>query len=576
MILTLIVCMDYWLLWFARKNLASPQNFEIHILTTLLLIVLNSLFLFWRSDFLGKAEKAFYAISTRWLGPVARFVNRNSAPIFVMVLAYGVVVRFDIILTSPIDPNVADMLPLIRKAMSAFLSGDYPYQFYYLPWQLPLYYFPLLWISYIPAHVLRLDMRIIGVVISAVILFIFWHESRRARESAAPGSLKPLLVFLPGIFFFLSPYTIFFTASGHSYPYWFCLVFFLYFLKNDRHALAAIFLGLAVSTRQPAVILVPFYLIYLFKNVPRRQWIFLTALMTISAAVLILPFFLADPKGFLFDSFSGVSGELSYGWRPAILGSVGLTNVFYFFGITRYLKIVQMTALALIFLLALFKVRNKVSLFVYSGFALFLHNTFLFYIPSHYFYIPVFIVFSFAALELLGAVAPVTARPPFAVKPFLKLLAITTAPVLVLFLFFADLRGVFIRNQTVLDQGFHQAEKNEDGSLFNWAVGQRAVVSFPASLVDIVLGHDRSISFLAFPFQYPNSPQQRMEIFVNDTKISDIPMDNRWKRYSLDIPAGLLYVGSNKIEFHFAYAAAPSKVLDSQDRRELAAAFRFF
>lgn len=576
MILTLIVFMDYWLLWFARKNLASPQNFRIHVLTTLLLIVLNSIFLFWRSDFLGKAEKAFYAISTRWLGPVARFVNRTSTPIFVLVLAYGVIVRMTIILTSPIDPNVADMLPLIRKAMAAFLSGDYPYQFYNLPWQLPLYYFPLLWLSYVPAHVLRLDMRIIGVLISAVILFIFWHESRRARESAAPGSLKPLLVFLLGIFFFLSPYTIFFTASGHSYPYWCYLAFFLYFLKNDKHAWAAIFLGLAVSTRQPAVILVPFYLIYLFKNFRRRQWIFLTALMTISAAVLILPFFLADPKGFLFDSLSGVSSELSYGWRPAILGSVGLTNVFYFFGITRYLKIVQIAVFSLIFGLALFKLRNKVSLFVFSGFALFLHNTFLFYIPSHYFYIPIFIIFSFAALENLGAVAPVTAPSPFATKKLLKSLAIMIVPVLVLFLFFADLRGVFIRNQTVLHRGFHQAEKNEDGSLFNWAVGQRAVASFPASLADIVLGHDRSLSFLASPFQYPNSPPQRMDIFVNDRKLSTIDMEKRWKRYTLAIPVRLLYVGCNTIEFHFAYAEAPSKVLDSKDRRELAAAFRFF
>jgi hypothetical protein len=575
MILILIVFMDYWLLWFARKNLASPQNFEIHVLITLLLIVLNSIFLFWRSDFLGKAEKAFFAISTRWLGPVARFVNRNSAPIFVLVLAYGVVVRFDIILTSPIDPNVADMLPLIRKAMAAFLSGDYPYQFYHLPWKLPLYYFPLLWLSYIPAHVLRLDIRIIGVLISAVLLFIFWHESRRARESAAPSSLKPLLVFLPGIFFFLSPYTIFFTASGHSYPYWFCLAFFLYFLRNDKPAWAAVFLGLAVSTRQPAVILVPFYLIYLFKNFRRKECLFLTALMAISAAVLILPFFLVNPKAFLFDSLLGVEGELSYGWPTMILGSVGLTNAFFYFGITRYLKIVQVTVLALIFGLALFKLRNKVSLFIFSGFALFFYNIFLFYIPSHYFYIPVFIIFSFAALEHLGTVAPMKAPPPLAIKKFLKSLAITIVPVLVLFLFFADFRGVFIRNQTVLHQGFHQAEKNEDGSLFNWAVGQRAAASFPASLMDIVLRHDRSISFLASPFQYPNSPPQRMEIFVNDTKLSDIPMENRWKRYSLDIPTGLLYVGCNTIEFHFAYAAAPSKVLDSKDRRELAAAFRF-
>jgi hypothetical protein len=384
-----------------------------------------------------------------------------------------------------------------------------------------------------------------------------------------------LLVFSLGIFYFLSPYMIFFTATGHSFPYWLCLIFSIYFLQNDRPALAAIFLGLAVSARQPALVLVPFFLIYLFKNFRRRDCFLWSALVAISAAALILPFFLANPKAFLLDSLLNVKAELSYGGRPAILGSIGLTNVFYYFGITRFLIFVQVVVLVLFLFLALFKVRDKVSLFAFSGFAMFLYNLFLFHIPAHYFYIPVLIIFSFAAMENLRRTEPVTHLPPVAVKKSLKLMALAVAPVFVLFLFFADFRGLFSHDQVVLRRGFQHTEKNRDGFTFNWVVGHLAVASFPASATNIILKQNKPVSFEAAPFPYPNCPPQDIEIFVNDQKFSTIRMKKGWQRYALSIPAQLLYVGCNKIEFYFAYAAAPAWFGNSTDRRRLAAAFHF-
>ena len=574
MILTLIIFFDYGLLWFARKNLGGPRNLEIHLGTTALLILANSIFLFTRSNRFRKAEQSFYAVSSRTLNPIARFVLSNSLPIFVLVLASGVIVRLNMISTYPIDYRSADMLPIIKSAITAFLSGDNPYQVYNLPGPVPLGYFPLLWMSYIPAVVLRLDLRIVGLIICTAIFFVFWNESRRLKGTIGSKPLEALLAFFLGIVFFLSPYLIFFTATGHPYPYWLFLTFFLYFLQNDRLTLAAVFLGLAISTRQPATILVPFFLIYLFKNFPRRECFRCLLLLILSSAFLVLPFLLADPKAFLLNPFHYVQPEWS-GSRAAILGSVGLTNIFYYLGISRFLPLVQAVALILFSWLALFKVRDKVSLFVYSGLAVFLYNSFLFYIPSHYFYIPALIILSFAAMVNLLRTEPVTSPPPLAVKKFLGSMSVTIAPVFMLFLFFADVRGLLTHDQIVLRRGFHETEKNNEGFTFNWVVGHVGVAAIPASVTDIIFGRNRVVSFEAVPFHYPNGPPQDMEILVNDQELTTIRMKSAWKRYHLSIPAKFFNVGCNKIEFYFTYAASPSQFRDTKDRRQLAAAFHF-
>jgi len=429
--------------------------------------------------------------------------------------------------------------------------------------------------SYIPAVALRLDLRIVGIIICAAIFFIFWQESRRRRGPIGGGPLESLLVFSLGVFFFISPYLIFFTATGHPYPYWLYLALYLYFLQNDRLALASVFLGLMISSRQPAIILVPFFIIYLSRNFRRGECFRWLSLSILSSAFFLLPFLLADPKAFLLDPLHYIQPQWAGGMRAAILGSVGFTNIFYSLGISRWLPLVQAVVMILFIWLALYKVRDKVSLFAYSGLAVVLYNSFLFYIPSHYFYIPAFIILSFAAMESLRTRKPVTTRPPWEGKKFLKSMSVTIFPVLALFLFFADLRRLWTHDQFVLGKGFYETEKTNQGFTFNWVVGHVGVASIPASITDIVRGRNRVVAFEAAPFQYSGGPPQDMQILVNDQDLTTIRMDKAWKRYHLHIPARFLIVGCNKVEFYFTYAESPARFRDTKDRRQLAAAFHF-
>ena len=576
MILTLIIVVDYWLLWFARKHLTTPWNLEIHLLVTLLVLLMNLMFLCSHSPLFGTIEKRLSGFLSRPLGFLAKWVDRNAALILVAVLAYGTVIRFNIIFSYPIDRSFADMLPLIQKAIASTLSGENPYRFYQMPWPLPLVYFPMLWISYIPSYLLRMDIRFTGIVICVVIFFIFWFESRRIDSADRRGPVRRLLVFALGISFFLSDYVIFFTASGHSFPYWLFLTLYLDCLYNDRMGWAAIFLGFSVAARQPAVFLVPFFLIYAWKNAPPKKFVFWATLLIFTGILLILPFFLANPKAFISDALGNVGGELSYGWRPAILGSIGFTNIFYLLKLTGFLKYIQLGILTILFALGLIKVRKKSSLYVFSGITILFYNMFLFHIPVHYFYIPVFLILSFAVLEQLKVQTEVSPSVSFSWGKFLRPLAAALTPVVLLFLLFSDIRKPLGSDRINLHKGFEQKEQNEHGVPFNWAIGGRAVASIAISWIDIVSGKDKLFVFDAFPFAYSGSPPQTMKILFNDLPLSNLRMKQGWNRYRLTLPARFLIIGSNKFVFEFAYATAPRDVRSGGDRRRLSAAFRFY
>ena len=576
MLFTLIIVADYWLLWFARKHLLTPRNLEIHLLVTFPDSPVEPRVSFFPQRHFQEMEKSFFDIVARRISAIARFVDRHSILIFVLILVYGTIIRLHIIFTFPIDRSFADMLPLIKNAIVTFLSGENPYRTYQMPWSLPLVYFPLLWISYIPAYLLRTDIRITGIIINAAILFVFWHESRHGVKEGGNGPVRGLLIFTLGISFFLSDFSIFFTASGHSYPYWLFLTFYLYFIHHDRTALASVFLGLSVATRQPAVFLVPFYLIYLFRVSPPKKFLFRTFLLIVTGALLILPFFLMNPRTFLFDSFADVGGELSYGWKPAILGSIGFTNIFYLLKVPGLLPYAQLGILSILLIFAWVKVRDKSTLFIFSGTAMLVYNMFLFHIPVHYFYFPVFLIFSFAVGEKLTVQSQMPSPVSFSGKKFLKPLAATITLVALLFLSFTDIRRYWIPDRINLHNGFEKIEKNEKGFTFHWVVNRRGVASVPASLADIMAGRDRPFVFSAIPFVYPGSPEQRLKILLNDRPLADLRMKPGWARYSLPLPARFLILGANKIEFNFAYAAIPREVRLNEDRRRLSAAIHFF
>ena len=101
-------------------------------------VLLTGIVLLWR-----KAASDPVPISA-WRGPSPLLVASAAC----MIVAAGAWHWIGEILANPIDPNRADMLPVIDAVLRRVLKGHDPYAIYHVPWEAPLGYGPVLWVPY--------------------------------------------------------------------------------------------------------------------------------------------------------------------------------------------------------------------------------------------------------------------------------------------------------------------------------------------------------------------------------------------------------------------------------------------
>lgn len=126
-------------------------------------------------------------VSTVILLPTARFPQlRDVKNEFRQKIPVGVIMILLAYLTAsywldmiPIDPDFADMLPIMKVMNERFLHGEWKHVYDPIPeiWNgtRPIY-LPAMWIPYAPAVALRLDMRwvtVISLLLSFTIVFMF-------------------------------------------------------------------------------------------------------------------------------------------------------------------------------------------------------------------------------------------------------------------------------------------------------------------------------------------------------------------------------------------------------------------
>jgi len=137
---------------------------------------------------------------------------RRSSPIRIAALAALVGIALRLIHFSRFSIDVGgDMLPLTRSALDSFLAGRSPYNYHHVPDLLPLTYYPLTWLAYLPAYLLHIDLRWTNLVAELAIPAAVLHAGRRPREreaQAAGDSAGSALLLWS--FVFLLPSSVFF------------------------------------------------------------------------------------------------------------------------------------------------------------------------------------------------------------------------------------------------------------------------------------------------------------------------------------------------------------------------------
>jgi hypothetical protein len=108
----------------------------------------------------------------------------------------------------------------------------------------------------------------------------------------------------------------------------------------------------------------------------------------------------------------------------------------------------------------------------------------------------------------------------------------------------------------------------EEGKTFAWVEGRNAAVD-----LDLRARGDRLLVVDLWPVAVPER-RQTVEIKVNGAWVASATLNPRGERLTVEVPAGILRDGENRIVFAFRYAARPRQVSSSpRDRRHLAAAF---
>lgn len=277
-----------------RLGLLLPNPQWTWPLLTLLLTLLCALFLL-------APEKPASAPAPRWIP--------------LLLLSAGLLLRLYWIQRHPIDPALGDMLPLLQSAGERFLSGQNPYGNHHVPWPLPLTFFPGLWLSYLPAVATGIDLRYTGLL-ATLGTVLLWPRSLRALPALASFALLPVFAF--------------FIVNGHTQPYTFWLCAFAFFYLRNQNLPAAFFLGLAVASRQPAVILLPAVFLGWWKDLGLRRACAPVFLCSAVIGLLCLPFCIADPDAFLrapLRHYAELAATYSAQRSPHLLNTLGVANL---------------------------------------------------------------------------------------------------------------------------------------------------------------------------------------------------------------------------------------------------------
>ena len=262
-----------------------------------------------------------------------------------------------------IDLNMGDMLPLVNAATGRFLGGSSPYYVYQMPYDLPLTYWPLNLLPYVPLRAWGLDLRLANLLFGFVIggLLLWLRRSAHRREPGWACYAFGVLYLTPTMF------TWDVVAAAPVFWLWLSVLMAVVVWNHQpdeqawmveepslreraRASLPGAALGAAFAAGPLVLPFAPFIGAWWL----RRGWRYAAwqgATGAIVGGVIVLPFVLAERDGFLLGAVSWFNDlerlprsqwELDRSW----LYEVGLAGQVWKAGLEEWLKPLQLAVLA--------------------------------------------------------------------------------------------------------------------------------------------------------------------------------------------------------------------------------------
>jgi hypothetical protein len=273
----------------------------------------------------------------------------------------GTIIRVIHMENIPVTPPNGDMLPLVQGAIGNLLAGNSPYQTYQMPWEVPLTYLPVTWLSYLPAYLLGADLRWTNIGAELVIAgaIIWLSKERNGWETA--WQREPGLV-LWG-WFYLQPSVIHWDTGNTAPITWALLAVTLALVLAERHTAAAIALGITAAGTPFVAVFALFIGLHWLRERGLVETIRLTVVAGVVAGLIIAPFLLWSPGDFVTGTyrwFNNIDGWPRQKWvetDPHIWSVItGFSGEFWARGTEGWLKPIQ--ALIVLLTAALYWLRG--------------------------------------------------------------------------------------------------------------------------------------------------------------------------------------------------------------------------
>jgi hypothetical protein len=288
-----------------------------------------------------------------------------AAPIFIGVSAFrrwpplwtaavvavvGVTLRLVHFARFSIDEG-ADMLPLTQSALSNFLAGKNPYTYYDLPGPVPLTYYPLTWLAFLPPYLAHVDLRWTNIVaemaVFAAIVRAGSGEKAGAKASHGAASFMNAegVAVLVWSFQFLLPSSVYFDRITTAPVAWALISWCIVLLARESEY-AWVMLGLTAAGTPLASILVPFAFVTWWQRHSPREAAIRTLSAGLVAGVILAPFVIGSPRGFIdgavlwFNDLSRYPGVTWRAYQPWAR-YIGFGGLFWREGLERALAPIQ-------------------------------------------------------------------------------------------------------------------------------------------------------------------------------------------------------------------------------------------
>ena len=399
----LIVLALVKILELSRFNLTNsqlPRSFynllSFSLLIAFLLYVLLSRY---TAHYEQKIERIIQRAAKKWI-----FLLDIAVLALIVILIYKTAGP---LYTHPVRCMTADMLPMIRGAGELLISGENPFHTIFCPWDIGYAYPPMMMVYYLPAILVKIDIRIISLLCFASLLLLTYYYYRK-KGFPLTGFLILIILISSGLFPFLM-------LSIHTFPY--LLILSLLFFSLDEGNWRILFFAFAIAAASQKFfwIYIPFIIIYLIKqkriNLSNLRFFGLGAL--IGGFPLLLyphPFFLTYIEHFKYQS----QDMLNIKGTPLIVHSLGFSH--YLYDHNLLVSVISIIIFSLLFILAL-KFLKKSNIWLFLSVVTLITT----YFQNHtraqeYYFFPLLVIILFSPLNSLEIAIP---RRRFMVMNFL-------------------------------------------------------------------------------------------------------------------------------------------------------------